>query len=313
MGDRAFAKTDMERVGVFSEPGYISINDHYKGAHAKNFNEAAGKGKQMLPGGSKDRSALQHGYFDNHYGRVFEAEAYSDPVKTRRQQRLKEAQKNIGKPFLPSNGEKKQTGLGNHYGTFSGPISSFSPQGRGKGSYKAPGKNLYTNPGKKGTGFGYVQVTIAPYQKHLTEEFDRAKQLTKKEQEAHRKALKGGAFKLNMHPQSYFDGNPFKSDVPLPPMKSASSQKSDLKPFKPSSPAKKPGGNKSGTFDNYPTHSVDAYGVKTNRPVHVVNKTGKIFMPSAGPKTAPQYSIVNTNVIKTINKTNYKEVSSVVY
>ena len=30
MGERGFAKSDMERVALFSEPGYISLNDHYK-------------------------------------------------------------------------------------------------------------------------------------------------------------------------------------------------------------------------------------------------------------------------------------------
>ena len=71
------------------------------------FNEAAAKGKQILPGGSKTRSALQAGYFSDKFVRVLEGEAYTDPIKMRRQYRLKEAKKNIGKPFLPSNGEKK--------------------------------------------------------------------------------------------------------------------------------------------------------------------------------------------------------------
>ena len=50
--------------------------------------------------------------------------------------------------------------------------------------------------------------------------------------------MKGAAFKLNMHPNAYFDHNPFKSDKPLPPAKSASSGKSDVKPFRPSNPGK---------------------------------------------------------------------------
>ena len=72
------------------------------------FNVSAGKGRQLLPGGSKERSALQHGYFSKEFTRVMENEAYSDPIKLRRQHRLKEAQKNVGKPFLPSSGEKMQ-------------------------------------------------------------------------------------------------------------------------------------------------------------------------------------------------------------
>ena len=36
-----------------------------------------------------------------------QGEAYSDPVKHRRQMRLKEAKKNIGKAWVPSSGSKK--------------------------------------------------------------------------------------------------------------------------------------------------------------------------------------------------------------
>ena len=59
-----------------------------------------------------------------------------------------------------------------------------------------------------------------------------------KENEHHRKAMKGAAFRLNMHPTSYFDSNPFKSDKPLPPAKAPSSTKSDIKPFRPSNPGR---------------------------------------------------------------------------
>ena len=33
-----------------------------------------------------------------------------------------------------------------------------------------------------------------------------------KEMEGSLKARKGGAYKLNLHPKAYFDGNPYKSD-----------------------------------------------------------------------------------------------------
>lgn len=70
------------------------------------FNVAAHKGKHMLPGGSKMRSALQAGYFDQKFNRIMEGEAFSDPVKRRRQQKLKGSKLNLGKAFVPSNGEK---------------------------------------------------------------------------------------------------------------------------------------------------------------------------------------------------------------
>lgn len=59
-----------------------------------------------------------------------------------------------------------------------------------------------------------------------------------------------------------------------------------------------PGGNKSGCFDNYPSHSNDPYKVAHHKVVNVVNKHGKIFVPNPGPKSAPVNSVVNQNVIK---------------
>lgn len=312
MGEKEkFSKIDMDRLGIFQEMGYISIGDKYKSPNSGGFNTAAGKGKQLLPGGSKERSALQHGYFNDKFTRVFDEEAYSDPIKIRRQHRLKEAQRNIGKPFLPSSGDKKPSGLGNHYGTLGGPVGAWSPVEKPQKAYKAPGKNLYTNPSKKGTGFGYVGVTIGQYQKHSPDMYDRGKEFTKTENEAHRKALKGGAFRLNMAAKSYFDENPFQSDRPLGPPKKDSASRSDVKPFKPSSPGKHPAGLKAGTFDPYPSHSVDAYNVRYMRPVHVVNKSGRTFVPSAGPKSAPISSVVDYNVVKSINRQNYRSVTNV--
>jgi len=59
-----------------------------------------------------------------------------------------------------------------------------------------------------------------------------------RENEAHRKLTKGGAFRLNMAPRDYFDENPFKNDKPLPPTRKLAEKRLDLKPFKPSSPSK---------------------------------------------------------------------------
>jgi hypothetical protein len=59
-----------------------------------------------LPGGSKAKCARQDGYFDQKFNRVLEGEAYSDPVKKRRQDRLKAGKLNIGKAFVPNNGTK---------------------------------------------------------------------------------------------------------------------------------------------------------------------------------------------------------------
>ncbi|XP_069124783.1 cilia-and flagella-associated protein 96-like isoform X2 [Argopecten irradians] len=312
MADKG-GKNDMDRIGVFQEMGYVTIGDRYKPPGIQ-FNAAASKGKQMLPGGSKTRSALQSGYFMDKFGRVMEGEAYSDPIKVRRQHRLKESQRNIGKAFLPSSGEKKPSGLGSHYGTLGGPITAFSPNSRPGKSYKSPGKNFLTNPGKKGTGFGYVAVTLGKYPNYLGDTYDVHKDIAKKELANHKNAVKGAAFRLNMHPKAYFDQNPYASDKLLGrrSVSAGVSKKEDVKPFKPSSPGKKPAGMKAGTFDPYPSHSADPYKIKVSRSVNVVNKTGKIFMPSQGPKSVPTNSIVNQNVMKTINVQNYRSVTSII-
>lgn len=309
MGEKG-GKNDMDRVGLFQEMGYITINDKYKRGFQESvsFNEGATKGKQLLPGGSKTRSALQSGYFTDKFGRVLEGEAYTDPVKIRRQHRLKEATRNIGKAFLPSSGDKKPSGLGNHYGTLSGPIGAFSPVKKPGKEQKGSGKNVITNPGKKGTGFGYVAVTIGKYPQYNGDSYDMHRELNRKEIASHKNATKGGAFRLNMHPRAYFDGNPYSSDRAGKRGGSATlpTKKDDSKPFKPSSPGKKPGGSKLGTFDPYPSHSADPYKVKVNRPLNVVNKSGRIFMPSQGPKSTPMVSIINQNVMKNLNTANYR-------
>ncbi len=56
---------------------------------------------------------------------------------------------------------------------------------------------------------------------------------------AHKSMLKGGAFRLNLHPVECFDRNPYKFDKPLPPPKKTEEKKHITLPFKPSSPNKK--------------------------------------------------------------------------
>lgn len=59
-----------------------------------------------------------------------------------------------------------------------------------------------------------------------------------------------------------------------------------------------PGGMHAGTFDPYPSHPADPYKMKSTGRTLVVNKTGKIFMPNAGPKSAPITSVLDQNVVK---------------
>ena len=74
--------------------------------------------------GCKTRTATQAGYFAEKFDRIMQGEAHSDPIKHRRQDRLKEKKKQITeKPFMPSNPSAKYSGTGS--GTFSGKIDAF--------------------------------------------------------------------------------------------------------------------------------------------------------------------------------------------
>ena len=63
----------------------------------------------MLPGTTKKKvTGLQDGYFSKKFDRVFEKEAYSDPISNRRRERMEASKKNIvNKPFYTFHGEKK--------------------------------------------------------------------------------------------------------------------------------------------------------------------------------------------------------------
>uniref|UniRef100_A0A8B9QAA6 Cilia-and flagella-associated protein 96 n=1 Tax=Apteryx owenii TaxID=8824 RepID=A0A8B9QAA6_APTOW len=308
----ADGKSDMERIGLFSEMGYITIGDRYVSYYMRHFNEAASKNRQMLPGGTKTLSALQAGYFEPQFVRIFDGEAYSNPVQLRRRYRLAESKKNLGRAFLPSNGDKLPCGLGSYYGTIGGPYAYFSAQLKAKEKYTSPGKNFYTNPGKKGTGYGYASVTIGEQYPHAPEVYEAGRIDAKKAQEEHQRLVKGGPFKLNLYPREYFDMNPYFNDQPLPPVKQQPPGKKIAPPFKPSSPAKKPGGMKGGTFDPYPSHSDDPYVIKKSKAV-TTNKGGQIFHPPPGPKSRPITSIMTLNVTRSLNVMNYKTACLTLY
>jgi hypothetical protein len=306
------AKTDMERIGVFSESGYTTISAPYTAPSSKAFNESAAKGKQMVIGGTKSKTASQSGYFDATFNRILQGEAFSDPVKLRRKRRLMEAKKNLGSSWVPSSCSKQPSGVGSHYGTFAGPVSSFSAASRPKDKYKAPGKNFLTNPGKIGTGYGYVGVTIGPTSKYSSEPYDRSKEMRNREHRTAKAKEKGGAFKLNSHPKDLFDENPYHSKKSLPPLHEPPLSKDKPKPFKSSSPAKVAGGCKAGTFDVYPKHSEDPYtNPKPRRDGNRKGAGGKggVFRPSPGPKSMPTSSVVQQNVIRKMNTTNFQTVT----
>ncbi|KAI6657264.1 hypothetical protein LOD99_11 [Oopsacas minuta] len=303
-------KRAMERIGLFSEPGYTTISDPY-GKKEAGFRGKAPQDKGLKPlqiPGCKTRTATLGGYFAERFDRIMEGEAHTDPIKRKRQDRLKEKKKQIiEKPFIPSNPPAKYSGTGS--GTFSGKIEAFPGSVRSKPPYSAPGKNFQITPGKRGTGYGYVGVAIGAEFKYMESDYEAAKQLRHKETADHKSKLKGQAFKLFNHPQTLFDRNPYRQDKSNPPeIEYKPSEKERPKPFLPSTPAKDLGGSKAGTFDKYPSHSEDLYQLEKTRK----DQTKRIiFHPSGGPKTKPSGSLVSQNVMKSVNVNNFRTVQSV--
>ena len=242
--------------------------------------------------------------------RILEGEAYTDIVKIRREDRIKQAKRDIGKAWVPTNSTKLPSGMGSFFGCFNGRVDAFSAAMKAKEKYKAPNKNLYTNPSKQGTGYGYLNVTIGKYPKYTSEPYDRSKELRQKEISTDIKLRKAGVFKLSANGKDFFDDNPFHSKKPLPPNKEPSgSSKSKHKPFVPSSPSKLTGGCLAGTFTKYPEHSVDPYiprhkvGAQSKGPKRKF--VGGVFKPSPCPKSMPMNSVVTQNIHRSTNSSNY--------
>ncbi|KAM4621372.1 cilia-and flagella-associated protein 96 [Polymixia lowei] len=297
-------KSDMERLGVFKEMGYISIGDRYIQATYRPFNESAYQNRQMQAGVAKHSCALQSGFFDSTFRRVFEREAFSDPLRLARQHRIQQAKKNLGKAFLPCNGTKKPSGSGSYYGTLSGPVQAMSALAVTLKPHTSAGRNILTSPPKKGSGYSYPNVMLSKMEPYASDPYDRAKEQLKKESVTHRSKLKGGPFKLHLYPRDYFNVNPSYSTKPLPPAPKLlpPPQKPLQVPFKPPSPNKRMGGMKAGTFDVYPTHSADPYGTRRPKPT---NQEARVFQPAPGPKSTPVKSVIALNVNRVVHGANY--------
>ena len=113
--------------------------------------------------------------------------------------------------------------------------------------------------------------------------------------------MKAGAFKLNMHPVSYFNENPYRSDKHLPklkPRRSMSSSRISNKVFLCSSPGKSSAGCHAGTFDPFPKYIHDPY--KRKGKAGTKFKGNKPFYPNQHLKSRPYTSILNQNVKKLV-------------
>lgn len=302
----AEAKSDLEKTGLFRETGFISIGDPYV-APGSGALPPQHKGKQLVVPTTKSRTATMDGYFDPKYPRILEGEASYDPVKQARKDRKEAATKNVGSAFFPPSAPKSSGGPGNTFGTFTGKIEHFSAASEPPAKPEAPKRNFYTNPGKKGTGYGYLGVTFGTYAKHPEEPYEAAREQARKEYEEHKTKMRSGAFKVHTAGAPVFDGNPYKSDgaakergEPEKP-----EEKKKLMPFYRARPglSMTHGGKYTGTFDKYPTHS-DEPPPEKKSPVHE-----KVFRPPFRAKSRPVQSVISRNVTRHVNAVTYRSVN----
>lgn len=243
-------------------------------------------------------------------------EAYSDPVKRRRKERIAAKAKNVGtRPFLPTHTGKNLGGTGNFYGTFSGTVDAFSRVERPKPQYVSPAKNVLVNPPKKG-GYGFRGVCIGQDPEYANEPYEKSRMnrnellivfnFSQSDAKLHKSKMVGKAFNSDLHPKEFFEKNPFGSDRPLPPEKTKSAPPPISKPFVLGSTGKKAGGGNYGCFTSYPSHSDEKYKPLPGEFRNM--KTGSnVFKDSQPAKSTNCRSTMNQYVDKKINRETYKQ------
>lgn len=305
-------KHDLERLGYFQVPSYLNIDDPYIDQNKVFLNSSNVKGRQLYGKYSKSKCGLNDGYFSD-FCRVFSGEAITDLAKLKHRERIKEKLKRLGSEFIPSGGSKFLLGTGSYWGTFSkSPVYFSSQMVQPVSNYQNP-RNIYTNPGKKGTGSGYVGVTIGKYPNYSAEPYVDQISLCNSNKQ-HRRCLLGRREFIQSGRIDFFSLNPYKqshrfkysSNNKLPKTKTPSIH------FRLSNPAKRDGGMKAGTFNPFPNHISEPYvdQCKLNKAKRDENK---VFLPPSGSKSTRFESIISCNVRKTINNLNHKLVTSLLY
>jgi len=302
------AKASQDIFGTFSTPTYISINDAY--VKKKPADKMRGK-PQMMTNATKKKAATVDGYFSKKFDRPFEKEPTHDPVKTRRKEALNRRKKMLSGDYKPASPVKKLGSSGSYQGTFAGQLKYFSPEAARVKRKEKEKLNFMTNPAKKGTGYGFPNVTIGKQPEYKTSPFEAQRIKARKDAAAHRKAVRGGAWKANAPdaPQGergFFEKNPFR------PAKSQGKPKATLKPKKIAVPfyPNKPLGTMQSGGNNHSTFTPFTYvGEKAKARSAKPKTSGPIFKPVSNVKSAPSASIVNVNVARSVNAGNAASVS----
>lgn len=338
-GGDEHGRNDLDRIGLFSEMGYISVGEKYSNKSNVGLIDTRGKGKQLLTNPAKRGHDHPSAYLEKEYGRAFTGEAYTDYVALRRRERLaKKAANIVPLPFKPSSSPQKPSGSGSIYGTIehAWPLYSREEQEATSSANRGPLfseseeheslKNFITKPGKKGSGYGYPNVTIGDMPKYLSDPYDAAHQLDMQEREMHRKKMVNEKAFISCGAHiDYFDRNVFKGDTTGRAAKAAAAAEAtaaataaanaklpNLGPFRPPGPAKS---GLAGTINKYPSHEPDPPLSKAQLTKEAEGAKQKelwsklpTFRPVGTSKTYPVRSVVVENVDKAMPPKYVKDV-----
>lgn len=307
------SKSSQEILGTFGTPTYISINDPYV---KKKKSDTKLKGKpQMMTTHSKSKSAHNDGYFTKTFARALEKEPIHDAVQARRKEALAGRKKMIAGDYKPSHPTKKIASSGSYEGTLQankGTVKYFSPATNPK---KAKGRekvNFMTNPGKKGTGYGYTGVTLGKLPEYKTSPYDAARKADIAAAKAHRSAVRGAPFKAAAPDapagsRGFFDANVYKPTKLAGKPKVPKKEKKITVPFYPNRPlgSMASGGKDCDTFGKF-TYTPEKY---TRKVAKAKTNNGAVFKPISNSKSMPQPSTVAVNVRRSVNPSNTTSIS----
>ncbi|KAJ3324324.1 hypothetical protein HDV06_000363 [Boothiomyces sp. JEL0866] len=289
-----YGRSDLTRMGIFSEPNYISVGEPYQPKKGASTLDYRANGKQFLTSPPKYGHDSKDAYFDQTFVRLFENEPYTDLVALRRRWRLKAKEKNItNAPFKPSSVPPKPSGKGSHWGTIEQqwPIKNkkfelpLKPIAHEK---KHPElKNFYTSPAKKGSGYGYSNVTIGKSYQYQSDPYDGAVLAERQNKSEKKKKMVGDKpFVSASTSQEYFNQFAGLSKLPITDAETPGKQeKKILVPFKPSS-------GYGYTINPYPVYEPPKEGTE-EKPITKGAKS-LIFKPSGVTGSYPIRSIIES-------------------
>ncbi|VUZ44664.1 unnamed protein product [Hymenolepis diminuta] len=150
-------KPALKTFGVFSQPEYYG--EEYADPDPNPYRERPREGVRpfyVAGGYSKSKAANKDGYFDE-FKRAFTGDDQNGLIRRR-----SASEQRVQKYWVPPGAGKKLCGVGSQYGNFTTIIPSMDNSVREAPKKPISQPNFYTNPGKKGTGYGYANVAFSP-------------------------------------------------------------------------------------------------------------------------------------------------------